>query len=77
MRVLVTVENSSKQRFLIRLESEEATRDVKELLAKSKREKAIKAAIKKGTFERKVTEEEIRHIEADMLLTKYGAYWNL
>ena len=76
MRVLVTVENSPKQRLLVTL-NKEAIRDVKGFLSRNKREKAIMTALTKGDVCGRVSEEDARNVQADLILTKYGAYWNL
>ena len=76
MRVLVTVENSPKQRLLVILDKE-AVRDVKGCLSRNNRDKAIMTALTKGDVQGRVSEEEARSVQADLILTKYGAYWNL
>ena len=77
MKVLVIVENSPKQGFLVSLETDALRNDVKDLITKNKREKAMVTALSKGRVERCIPDKDLSDVDADLRLTKNGAYWDL
>ncbi len=77
MKVLVIIKKSPIQRYLINLLTEKLINEVKELIDSGRHSKAIMTAITKGSFEREVLEDEIQHVDADLILSENSARWDL
>ncbi len=77
MRVLVLLSNSPKKALLIKLHTEELVKELKEFLGNRQRAKAMKIALAKGNVEKKVRLCDIPITNADLILTKDAARWDL
>jgi len=77
VKILIVVEHSPKQRFLVSLHTKELVREVKGLIDGKMRSRAIAAALSKGRFEREVAEDELPGVKADVILTEDNASWDL
>lgn len=77
MRVLVIIGRIPAKRYLIKLHTEELINEVRELINKSRHSQAITAVLTKGRFEREVLEGDLPTLEADVILSKNTARWDL
>ena len=75
MHVLVIIAETAK-RYLVKLESDEHIEEIKHLVRSRKRKRAISSVLSKGRLISELQDEETPHIEADLTLTKTGAYWD-
>ena len=77
VRVLITVRRSPAQKYLVNLYTKALIREVRDLINQRKHSQAITTIFAKGIFERKVREEELRTIKADLMLSETTANWDL
>ncbi len=77
MKILIVVEHSPKQRFLVSLHTKKLVREVKNLIDTKRRSHAIMAALSRGRFERQVADEELPNVKADLILTEHNVSWDL
>lgn len=77
MRVLLSTRKSPPQRYLVHLFTKDLIREVRELINQKRHSKAIDVAFRKGLLEREVGEDEVRSVEADLILSKDNARWDL
>lgn len=77
MRVLVVIGYSPTQRFVVRLLTKGLIKEVRDLIHSGKHSQAMAKVVSKGSFERKVSEEELPTVEADLILSKNSARWDL
>jgi hypothetical protein len=76
MHVLIIIVEEAVN-VLVKLESAAHIDEIKTLIRESKRASAIQSVLTKGKLVRELTDEESPHIDADLTLTKNGAYWNM
>lgn len=77
MKVLIVIEHSPKQRFLVNLHTKELVREVKNLIDTKRRSHAIMAALSRGRVEREVGYNELPAIEADLILSENNVSWGI
>lgn len=77
MRVLVTIKRSPAQRYLVHLITQELIHEVKSLINNKRHSQAIVTILSKGILERKVSNEELPIIKADLVLSERNAHWDL
>ena len=77
MKVLIVIKRSPAQRFLVKLHTDELTREVIKLIENKKNSKAMVTALTKGRFDKVVEEDELPRVEADLILTEDGASWDI
>jgi hypothetical protein len=77
MKVLIVVRRSPPQRYLVHLHTEKIKSEVRNLINSNRHSEAVSAAFTKGIFERLVHEDELCHLEADLILSESNAYWDL
>ena len=70
MRVLIIVENSPAQRYLVKLYAEGLIKEMKELINSSKYSQAAALAFTKGSYQGEVYEDELSRNSARWDLTK-------
>lgn len=75
MRILIVVERSPRQRFLVHLHTDALRDEVKSLIGKSRHSEAMALAFARGRFEREVDESEIAHLDTRLILTEKAAKW--
>jgi len=77
MRVLVVIQRSPAQRFLVELHTNTLVKEVARLMAKRKNSQAIATALSKGRFNQEVMEGELPKVKADLILTEKSASWDI
>ena len=77
MKILIVVEHSPKQRFLVNLHTEELVKEVRMLIDRKRRSQAIVTALSRGRFEREVEYHELLTIEADLILSENNVSWDI
>jgi len=77
MKILIVVEHSPKQRFLVDLHTKELAKEVKSLIDRKRRSQAIVTALSKGIFEREVADNELPLIGADLILSENNVSWDI
>ena len=77
MRVLVIIERTPAKRYLVKLCTEELINEIRELINKSRHSQAVTTVLAKGRFEREVFEEDLPTLDADVMLSKNTARWDL
>ncbi len=77
MKVLILLSSNPGDGFLIKLHTEKLIREVKSSIAKRDNSKAMVAALTKGRIEREVEHSQAHEVDADLILTKDRACWDL
>lgn len=77
MRVLVIVERSPAKRYLVKLYTEELINEVRQLINQKRHTQAITTVFAKGRLEREVLEEDLPGLDADVILSKDTARWDV
>ncbi len=77
MKILITVKNNPPSRYLVTLITQELIKEVKDLVNRKKHAQAMFTSFAKGSLDREVLEEDIPHIEADLMLSEEHARWDL
>lgn len=77
MRVLIILNNSPAERYLIHLHRKTLIREVQNLINASRYSKAISTVFSKGVLVRVVCDDEVHSTEAALILTKNTASWDL
>ena len=77
MKILIVVEHSPKQRFLVNLHTKELAKEVKRLIDRKRHSQAVVTALSKGRFERKVEYRELPAIKADLILSENNVNWDI
>jgi len=77
MRVLVLLSSNPGDGFLVKLHTEELVQEVKNDLIERDNSRAIITALTKGRIEREIGHGEARHVDAELILTRERACWNL
>ena len=76
MKILIKIHHSPVQRVLVELSDKCLIDEIRELINRGSRAKAIKTALAKGNIIRKVPASEIGNIEADLILTEKTAHYD-
>lgn len=77
MNVLIVISKEPAQKFLVNLHTEKLKEEVKGLIGGRKHTQAIVTALTKGRFEREVVHEDLKDLQADLILSEYSASWDL
>jgi len=77
MKVLIVIERSPAQRYLVRLHTDELIREVTDLIKRKRHSRAIMSVLSKGRFEKEVQYHEIPNLKADLILSEDFACWDL
>lgn len=77
MKVLIVIRRSPAQRFLVKLHTDELVGEVVKLIANKKNSKAMVTALSKGRFDRVIEEDDLAHVEVDLILSEDGASWDI
>lgn len=77
MRVLVIIERSPVQRFLVLLHTKKLVNEVKKLIGRRRHSQAIATALAKGRFEGVVADSGVPWVNAELILTEESAHWDL
>jgi len=77
MKVLIVIDHSPKQRFLVKLHTEALIREVIDLIERRRHSQAMVTALSKGRFEKEVDQHELPNVKADLILSKDNASWDL
>lgn len=77
MRILILLLNNPKEGFLVKLQTQKLIKELKSLLNKRKKAQVMMAALTKGNIEKQVVSCDIPYIDADLILTKDAARWDL
>jgi len=76
MKVLIILSPYAPQ-FLVKVEDESHQDEIRYLIRSRKRKKAIDVTLKKGYIIKRIPARRYYSVDADLTLTKCGAYWNL
>ncbi|MFA5147073.1 MAG: hypothetical protein WC515_06855 [Candidatus Omnitrophota bacterium] len=77
MRVLIVIEQSPKQRFLVTLHTKEIAEEVKDLVRRKRHSQAMATAFSRGRLEREVLHHEVSGLKVDLILSGETANWDL
>jgi hypothetical protein len=77
MKVLIVLGGGPVQRYLVNLCKQSVVKEVKELISTNKYSEAAAVAFKRGDLARAVREDEISGLDADLILSKDAASWDL
>ena len=77
MNVLIVISKEPAQKLLVKLHTEKLKKEVRGLINDRKHTQAIVTALTKGRFEREVVHEDLKDLQADLILSEYGASWDL
>ena len=77
MMVLIVIEHSPKQRFLVKLHTEALIREVTKLIERRRHSQAMVTALSKGRFAKEIDQNELPNVKADLILSKDSVSWDL
>ena len=77
MRVIIVDHSDEGFAYLIKLQSGELIEEVRSLVNKSLNEKAIDIAVAQGELEDVFKPDIIKHINADMIISRKKVSWDL
>ena len=77
MKILIIIKNSPEQLFLVDVKDKRLIRDIKEMIEHSQHTRAMARILAEGKFERELSRKELFYINADLILTKNNARWDL
>lgn len=77
MNVLIVIAKEPAQKLLVNLHTERLKKEVRNLIDDRKHTQAIVTALTKGRFEREVAHEDLKGLQADLILSEYSASWDL
>ena len=77
MLILIKIQNSPEQRFLVKLHEPELVDEIQGLIRGNKYSKAVVTALSKGKFLREVSQDEVHGVEANMILTEKNVQHDL
>lgn len=77
MRVLITVQQTPPQRYLVNLLTKSLIEEVKNLIKNKKHSEALFVVFSKGALVREIFDHEMGEIDADLLLCDKNARWDL
>ena len=76
MKVLVTVRRSPAHGYLVKVKDKSLIEEVKSLVSLGRHTKAVLAVLTRGSLIKEVNEDEIAHLETDLILTERSANWD-
>jgi len=77
MNVLIVISKGPSQKLLVNLHTEKLKKEIKGLVKDCRHTQAIVTALSKGRFEREVAQEDLKNLQADLILSEYSASWDL
>jgi len=77
MRVLVLLSSNPGDGLLVKLHNEKLVREVRNSIARRDHSKAMVTALTKGRIECEVGHDQVHKIDAELILTKDRACWNI
>jgi len=77
MNVLIVIAKEPPQKLLVNLHTEKLKKEVRGLINDRKHTQAIVAALTKGRFEKEIAHEDLKDLQADLILSEYSASWDL
>ena len=77
MKVLIKIKNSPEQIFLVDLKGKTLIKDIKGYVNAKKLDKAIVETLSRGRFEKELRHDELLSANADLVLTKNNARWDI
>ena len=77
MRVLIVLNNSPAEKYLVHLHNEPLVAEIRGLVNSRKYSQAIAIAFIKGVFERRVLHHEVPVLNAGLILSEESASWDL
>jgi len=77
MKVLLILKNNPSQGYLVKLHTDKLIDEVKKLIGRRQHSRAIMTALAGGMFEKEVFEHEMPSLEADLILSRTSAHWDL
>ncbi|MBL7157225.1 MAG: hypothetical protein ISS92_03570 [Candidatus Omnitrophica bacterium] len=77
MKVLIKIRNSPEQIFLVDLKGKTLIKDIKGYVNAKKLDKAIVETLSRGRFEKELRHDELLSANADLVLTKNNARWDI
>ncbi len=77
MKILIVVENRPRQWFLVGINNRALIKEVRGLVSEKLNELAIMTAFSKGSLVKIVDRHNLSTIEADLILSKDNASWDI
>lgn len=77
MKVLICCAKHPTHRYLINLLTESLISEVVTLINNKQHSEAVVTALSKGSIEKLVPEEDLRRVDADLILSESNARWDL
>lgn len=77
MKVLVTIRNSPRQMYLVKLFTQGLIEEIRKLITERKHSQAVVTVLTKGSFEREIHDREAQSVKADLILSNTSAMWDL
>lgn len=70
MRVLVKIHRSPEHKFLVDLRTKRLIKEVNGLINKGKHSKALMTVLSEGNICKAITDKELPHLKADLILSE-------
>lgn len=77
MKILVMLRDTPGRGILVRLREKTLQKEVRSLVNRSLRSRAMVTALTRGSFEEEVFAGDAAHLDADLILSEDRASWNL
>jgi len=77
MKILIKIQKSPTQHFLVDLPDDILIDEIKNLINKGRYSKATVTALSKGKFIREITDDDAKFIDADLILSEHHAHFDL
>ena len=77
MKVLIKIKNSPEQIFLVDLKGKALIKNIRGYVNAKRLDKAIVETLSRGRFERELRHDELLSADADLVLTKNNARWDI
>lgn len=77
MKVLIVLERGPVERYLVKLCGKTHVKEVKDLVNTSRYSEAAAIVLSRGRLEKMVPDNDLSHLDADLILSKDTASWDL
>lgn len=77
MKILIVIQRSPVQRFLVDLQSAKLVEEVSRLIGRKRHSQAIVTALSKGRLEREVALADLPKVKASFILTEENISWDV
>lgn len=77
MKILIVIQRSPVQRFLVDLQSAKLVEEVSRLIGRKRHSQAIVTALSKGRLEREVEPADLPKVRASFILTEENVSWDV